>query len=71
MAADMPELEAYAEALLQELRQGLDEGCSVASTDRRIAALAVLHHMLDPWQPCRCDFCEFHVKHVGAFPPIP
>lgn len=62
MSADMPEVEAYAAALLQEIEQGIEHGCSVAITARRIAALADLHAVLDPWQPCPCNYCASHVR---------
>lgn len=67
MVPDMPEVEAYAAALLREIKQGIEAGCSVSLTNRRIAALAELHAALDPWQPCRCDYCEFHVKLAPYF----
>ena len=64
MSADESPLESYAAALLEQIKDGIEQGCSVSLTSRRIAALAYLHRELDPWQPCRSDFCAFH-EHVS------
>lgn len=62
MSADMPEVEAYADALVQELEHGIANGCSVSVTARRVAALASLHETMDPWQPCPCQYCALHLE---------